>query len=349
MKAVRIHHHGDLSAVQIDDILEPALRPGTAKIRMAATALNHMDLWVRKGLPGVPLPIILGCEGVGAVEAVGEGCSHVKPGDRVLVQPGLSCGVCASCAAGHDHYCAAYQILGEHTDGCHAEKVVLPAENIFPLPDSLPSGLSFQDLAALPLAFLTAWQMLVHRARVKPGEIALIVAAASGVGSAAVQIAKLYGATVIATAGDEAKLKRATALGADFAINHRTDSLAKRVKAITGGRGVDVVFEHVGAAVWVDCLKSLAPRGRLITCGATSGPKVEIDLRHVFIKNLQIWGSTMGSRGDLHAIFPHVLAGRLKPVVDRVFPFSEARAAQAHLEGSQNFGKVLLAWDTDSI
>lgn len=342
MKSIRIHAHGGPEVIAIDDIPEPELLPHTVKIKLAFTALNHMDLWVRGGLPGVsiPLPIILGCEGSGVIEAVGPGCETVKFGDHVMIQPGLSCGVCAHCLSGNDHYCRSYQILGEHTDGCHRESMVLPEQNVIVIPKTM----SLQDAAALPLAYLTAWQMLVTRLALKPGETLLVVAAASGVGSAAVQIAKLLGVTVIATAGDSEKCDRARALGADHVIEHKTQSISGEVKRITGGRGVDAVFEHVGRAVWTECLKSLAWQGRLVTCGATTGPKVDLDLRHVFIKNLQILGSTMGRKADLHDMLPHFISGRLKAVVDRVYPFQEVKVAQARLEASQNFGKIVLSF-----
>lgn len=331
MKAIRIHAHGGPEVLKIDEIDVPKLLPEHALVRVKATAMNHMDLWVRKGLPGVkiPLPIILGCEGSGVVEGTGE---------EVVIAPSTSCGVCEACLSGNDHYCREYKIYGEHRDGTECEYMLVPACNLLPK----PKNLSFEEAAALPLAFLTAWQMLVDRAQVRSGQTVLVMAAASGVSSAGVQIAKLFGARVIATASDESKFPKIQALGADHLINHRTQDIAEEVKRLTDRRGVDIVFDHVGAAVWEKCLKSLAFGGRLVTCGATTGYDVKVDLRHIFIKQQQILGSTMGPKASLFRILRLVSEGRLSPVLDRVFPFSQAPEAHHYLEQGSQMGKVVL-------
>ena len=256
----------------------------------------------------------------------------------MVISPGTSCGVCEPCLSGNDHYCRSYGIYGETEDGCEAEYKLVPEQNLLPK----PKNLTFEEAAAVPLTFLTAWQMLVDRAQVKPGETVLILAAASGVGSVGVQIAKLHGARVIATAGDEEKFDRIRALGADHVINHRKQDIADEVRKLTNKRGVDIVFEHVGASTWEKSLKALAFGGRLVTCGATTGYDVKLDLRHVFIKQQQILGSTMGPKASLFKIFRLVEEKRLSPVLDRVFPFSEAPEAHLYLEGGKQFGKVVL-------
>ncbi|HEX5037003.1 MAG TPA: zinc-binding dehydrogenase [bacterium] len=331
MKAIRIHAHGGPEVLELDDIEVPEARAEHVLVRMKAVAMNHMDLWVRKGMPGVtiPLPIILGCEGSGVVEGTG---------DEVLIAPSTSCRACEACLSGNDHYCRQYKIYGEHRDGLDAEYVLVPAYNVFPK----PKHLSFEEAAALPLTFLTAWQMLVDRAQVASGQTVLVMAAASGVGSAGVQIAKLFGARVIATASDETKFSKIQELGADHVINHRKQDIAEEVKKLTDRRGVDVVFEHVGVSVWEKCLKSLAFAGKLVTCGATTGPEVKLDLRHIFIKQQQILGSTMGPKASLFKILRLVSEGKLSPVLDRVFPFSEVVSAHRRLEQGSQMGKIVL-------
>jgi NADPH:quinone reductase-like Zn-dependent oxidoreductase len=361
MKAIRIHAHGGPEVLKIDDIETPKPRSGHALVRIHATAMNHMDLWVRKGMPGVkiPLPIILGCEAAGVVEDVWQDTSPPKAGvegeasaalptegatrapkigDEVVVAPSTCCGVCEACLSGNDHYCREYKIYGEHRDGTECEFMLVPEYNLLPK----PKNLSFEEAATVPLTFLTAWQMLVDRAQVKSGQTVLIMAAASGVGSAGVQIAKLFGARVIATASNEGKFSKIEALGADHIINHRSQDIAEEVKKLTDKRGVDVVFEHVGVSVWEKCLKSLAFAGKLVTCGATTGPEVKLDLRHIFIKQQQILGSTMGPKASLFKILRLVSEGRLSPVLDRVFPFSAVVEAHKHLEEGKQFGKVVL-------
>jgi NADPH:quinone reductase-like Zn-dependent oxidoreductase len=322
MKAIRIHAHGGPEVLKIDDIDVPKIQPEHALVRVKAAAMNHMDLWVRKGMPGVkiPLPIILGCEAAGVVEDPGD-LRNFKRGDEVVIAPSTSCGVCEACLSGNDHYCREYKIYGEHRDGTECEVMLVPACNLLPK----PKNLSFEKAATVPLTFLTAWQMLVDRARVQSG-----------------QIAKLFGARVIATASDETKFPKIQELGADHVVNHRKQDIAEEVKKLTDKRGVDIVFEHVGVSVWEKCLKSLAFAGKLVTCGATTGPQVTLDLRHVFIKQQQILGSTMGPKAHLFKILRLVSEGRLSPVLDRTFPFSAAPEAHLYLEKGSQMGKVVL-------
>lgn len=340
MRAIRIHDHGGPEVLKIDEIDIPKILPEYALVRVRAAAMNHMDLWVRKGLPGVkiPLPIILGCEGSGVIEETGPGIRNFKKGDEVIIAPSTSCGACEACLAGNDHHCREYKIYGEHRDGIECEYKAVPECNLLPK----PKHLSFEEAATIPLAFLTAWQMLVDRGQVSSGQTVLILAAASGVGSAGVQIAKLFGARVIATASDETKFPRIMELGADHVINHRKQDIAEEVRKLTDKRGVEIVFEHVGAATWEKSLKCLAFAGRLVTCGATTGYDVKVDLRHIFIKQQQILGSTMGSKSSLFKILRLVSSSRLSPVLDRAFPFSEAAEAHLYLEKGSQMGKVVL-------
>jgi NADPH:quinone reductase-like Zn-dependent oxidoreductase len=282
--------------------------------------------------------LLLGAVGAGEVESVGAGVADVTPGTRALLAPGVSCGHCRECLAGRDNFCRHYGILGESRTGGYAELISVPRANLLPFPEAL----SFVEAAALPLTFQTAWQMLVDRAGLRPGELVLVLAAASGVGSAAVQIAKLFGATVIATASSEAKLEAARALGADHLINHSSQDLLQEVRRISGRRGVDVVFEHVGMATWEKSILCCARGGRIVTCGATSGYQASTDLRHVFFRQLSILGSTMGSKSVLHTIIDHVRAGRLRPVLDRVLPLEQAAEAHRRLEARAAIGKLVL-------
>jgi NADPH:quinone reductase-like Zn-dependent oxidoreductase len=276
------------------------------------------------------------------VTEIGKAVTQFAVGDKVLPQPGFGCGLCAACHSGREHYCLQYGILGEHRDGVQAESIVVDEDRVL----RMPSSVSFEEAAAIPLVFLTAWEMLVNKGGVRPGDTVLAVAASSGVGSAAVQIAKLHGARVIATAGT-AKLEKARALGADFVLDHYQQDVTKETKAITGGRGVDIVADHVGAATWQSSLRSLAKGGKLILCGSTTGPEVKMDLRFLYIRQQSILGSTMGSRGDLVRIMQLVEAGKLRGVVDRVFPFTEVAQAHQHLEGGKHFGKVVLSYTGD--
>ncbi|HEV8131289.1 MAG TPA: zinc-binding dehydrogenase [Acidobacteriota bacterium] len=339
MRAVRIHTHGGPEVLQLEQVEEPALRPGTAVVRVRACALNHLDLWVRRGIPGVriALPRIPGSDIAGEVDSIDAG-TPFSTGRRVIVSPGVSCGHCRQCLAGEDNLCRSYTLLGSGVDGGCAEKVQVPLANLI----ELEEGLSFEQAAAFPLVFLTAWHMLVTRAQIQPGEEVLILGANSGVGSAAVQIAKLFRCRVIATAGNEEKAAAAVALGADVVINHYQERISDEVRKVTGKRGVDIVFEHVGKATWNESLLSLARGGRLVTCGATSGYAAETDLRHVFSKQISILGSYMGGKAELLQAYSFLKKGLFAPVVDRVFALEEVRQAHQYLEEGKQFGKVVL-------
>ncbi len=340
MKAIVFDRHGGPEVLQLRDLPPRPLRPSQVRVRVRAVALNHLDLWVREGWPALklPLPHVLGSDVAGVVEEVGSDVRGVAAGAEVLVNPGLSCGRCEACLAGRDPFCAEYAILGEHAWGGYAELCDVPAANLLPK----PSRLSFEEAACLPLTFLTAWTMLVDRAALRPGETLLVHAAGSGVGVAAVQIGKLLGARVIATAGSEAKLARARALGADETIDYEREDFAKGARRLTGGRGVDVVFEHIGKKTWTGSLASLAAGGRLVTCGATTGADAAVDLRFLFYRKLSILGSTMGGKGTLFSVLREVEAGRLSPVLDQVLPLAQAAQAQGLLESRAQFGKVVL-------
>jgi len=338
MKAVRIHEFGGPEVLRYEDAPDPHPRQDQVLVWVRACAMNHLDLFVRKGLPGVKLPHILGSDIAGEIVSVGEYVSGFKPGQRVLLAPMVFCNHCAKCAAGLQNQCPQFTVLGNGGDGGNCELIAVPAVNVIPIPDSL----DFNQAASVPLVFLTAWHMLVGRAGISPGQTVLVLGGGSGVGIAAIQIAKLFHARVITTAGDEAKLEKARALGADHGINHYKQKISQEVRAITGKAGVDIVVEHVGAATWEESMKSLKPGGTIVTCGATTGPNAAFDLRFLFARQLSFLGSYMGTMGELHEVLSHVFAGRLKPVVDRTFPLKEARAAHEYLESSQMFGKIVL-------
>jgi NADPH:quinone reductase-like Zn-dependent oxidoreductase len=340
MRAVVLRKHGGPEVLAVEDLPEPRAGAGQVRVRVAAVAVNHLDIWVRNGLPHLKLeyPFRLGADVAGTVDAIGEGVSGVAVGDEIVVNPGHSCGRCRECLSGRDNLCRWFRLMGEDISGGYCEQIVVPAQNVVPKPKSL----SFTDAAALPTTFLTAWQMLTKKAPVRPGDDVLVMAAGSGVGVAAVQIAKLHGARVIATASTDEKLARARALGADETINHAAQDLVAEVKRLTGKRGVDIIFEHVGAEVWPKLILSLTRGGRIVTCGATSGWDARTDLRHVFFRQLEILGSTMGPKGDLFPILDLVGAGRLKPIVDKIMPLTEAQAAHRLLQDRAIFGKIVL-------
>lgn len=341
MLASFICRHGEADVVEYGELPEPALENnGRVRVRLKYAALNHLDIWVRKGLPGVKLtfPHIFSGDASGVVDAVSVGVTHVKPGDEVIVHPGVSCLRCERCLSGWETLCEDYEILGERVTGLAAQKAVVPAANVF----LKPAGLSLRDAAAIPLVFTTAWQMIVHRAKVMPGDTVLVHAAGSGVSSAAIQIARLFGARVITTAGSNKKLELARSLGADLAINYRTDDFLKAAKSATSGAGVDVILDHTGVDNWEKNIRALRWGGRLVLCGSSSGPEVKLDLRQVFFRQLEILGSTMGSKSDFPRLLRLFDEGRLKALVDRVFPLSQAAEAQRYLEGREQFGKVLL-------
>ena len=317
--------------------------PREVRIRVRAVALNHIDLWARRGLPHFryEFPHRLGADVVGEVDALGPGAKAAKIGERVVINPGLSCGACERCLLGEDTFCRSYKIMGENTQGGYARHIVVPDANLLPM----PKGLSFVEAAAIPLCFLTAWQMVVRKAEVRAGQTVLVQAAGSGVSSAAIQIAKMLGARVITTTSTDEKAARAKALGADEVINYTTQDFVAECKRLTDKRGVDVVIEHVGGDVFAKSILAAAWGGRIVTCGATSGFTPSIDLRHVFFRQVQILGSTMGSKGDLFGILRHVEAGTLKPVVDRVLPLWSAVEAHQLLEDRRIFGKIVLEVD----
>src|SRR5271169_4070785 len=338
MKAARIHEFGGPEVLRYEDVPDPTSRPDQVLVRIRACALNHIDLWIRKGLPGIKLPHILGADIAGEIVETGEYITGLKAGQRVLLAPMHFCNHCAKCVAGLQNQCPEFTVLGNRVDGGNCELIAVPAVNVIPIPDSL----DFNQAASIPLVFLTAWHMLVGRAGIRPGQTVLVLGASSGVGIAAIQVAKLFHARVITTAGDETKLEKARALGADYGINHYKQKISEEVRKITNKEGVDIVVEHVGAATWDESVKSLKSSGTLVTCGATTGPNVAIDLRHLFARQLTLLGSYMGTMGELHEVLKHVFAGRLKPVVDRTFPLSELRAAHEYLEKSQMFGKIVV-------
>jgi NADPH:quinone reductase-like Zn-dependent oxidoreductase len=340
MKAVIFSQHGGPEVLQYTEFADPQIKANEVLIEVRACALNHLDVWVRGGLPGmkIALPHILGNDVAGVVREAGELVTWVKPGDEVMIQPGVSCGHCADCLAGRDNMCIEYDIIGSGRDGGYAELLSVPGVNVIPK----PKNLSWPEAAALPLVTLTAWHMLVTQARVQPGEVVLVHAAGSGVGSLGIQIAKLFGARVIATASSEEKLARARELAADETVNYTRDDWAKEVRRLTNGRGVDVVFEHTGAATWPGSLVSLRKGGRLVTCGATSGFDAHTDLRQVFFRHLTILGSMMGSKAELLAAMKFIEAGKIRAVVDRTLPLAEARKAHELMEDRAQFGKLVL-------
>jgi NADPH:quinone reductase-like Zn-dependent oxidoreductase len=339
-EAMVIRGHGGPEVIVRETIELPEPGPREVRVRVRAVGVNHLDLWARRGLPNLTyeFPHRLGAEISGEIEALGPGATGCAIGQKIIVNPGRSCGVCAKCLSGADNFCSKYAIFGENTQGGYAQHINVPDANVVPL----PAGLSFTEAAAIPLVFLTAWQMVVRRAEVMPGQTVLVQAAGSGVSSAAIQIAKLLGARIFATAGSDEKCARALALGADAAINYTTQDFVAECKRLTGKKGVDVVIEHVGGEVFVKSILATAWGGRVVTCGATTGFSPTIDLRHIFFRQVQVLGSTMGPKGDLFRILALVEAGKLKPVVDRVLPLWSAPEAHRILEERKAFGKVVL-------
>jgi len=340
MRCVRIHEHGGPEVLTNEEIERPVIRADEALVRVKASALNHLDIWVRRGVPGhpFPLPIIPGCDMTGVIEEVGDVVAGFAPGDEVVVSPGYFDPAERRCLSGQHSLSPSYGIFGETRDGGNAEFCAVPGVNLIRKPENL----SFVEAASIPLAFLTAWHMLVARCGIRPGNTVLVHAGGSGVGSAAIQIAKLHGATVITTASSEEKLAKAAELGADHTINYEEQDFAVEVRRITEKRGVDIVFEHTGEATWAGSLKSVAWGGKIVTCGATTGFQAVCDLRLVFFKQISILGSTMGSAGEVVEIFDHVAAGTLKPVVDRTFPLADIRDAHRYVEDRGQFGKVVI-------
>jgi NADPH:quinone reductase-like Zn-dependent oxidoreductase len=338
MKAVRFHEHGGPEVLRYEDAPTPTPGPGEVLIALRAASLNHLDLFTRNGIPGVPLPHIGGADGAGVVAAAGTGATRYPVGTRVFFDPGLSDGTCDYCARGEHSLCDRWEILGEHRDGTFAQAVVMPEVNLRAIPDRL----SFEEAAAFPLVFLTAWRMVVTKARVTPGERVLILGIGGGVALAALQIAKYCGAQVFVTSSSPAKLDHARQLGADVLINHAETDFSKEVWTRTKKRGVDVVIENVGAATWDRSIRALGKGGRLVTCGATSGPKPDEDIRRIFQRQITIYGSTMGTRHDWEQLTQLLRAGTFRPNVDRTFPLEQAAAAQERMAKGEQFGKIVL-------
>jgi NADPH:quinone reductase-like Zn-dependent oxidoreductase len=338
MKAVRIHKFGGPEVLTYEDIPDAKPRKDQVLIRVRACSMNHLDIFVRKGLPGVNLPHIMGSDTAGEIVEVGEYITDLKIGQRVLIAPMHFCNRCAKCVAGLQNQCREFTVFGNAVDGGNCDLIAVPAVNVIPIPDQL----DFNEAASVPLVFVTAWHMLTGRAQIRPGQTVLVLGANSGVGIAAIQIAKMFHARVITTAGDDRKMERARELGADFVINHYQQKISEEVRKITNFEGVDIVVEHVGKATWDESVRSLKAGGTLVTCGATTGPKVDLDLRFLFSRQLSLLGSYMGTLSELHEVLNHVFSGRLKPVIDHVFPLSEIRAAHEYLEKSEMFGKIVL-------
>ena len=326
MRAVRIHEDGGPEVLVLEEAPDPAAGPGEVLVRLRASALNHLDVWIRKGLPSVPKPRILGADGAGVVEALGDGVSGFEPGQRIVLNPGIEVG------GGRIH------VIGEHGDGTNAELIAVPATNVHPIPD----GLSFEEAAAFPLVFETAYRMLVTRAGLREGEWVLAWGIGGGVSTATLAIGKALGANVMVTSSSEAKLERARELGADATVNHATGDVKEAVKEATGGRGADIVVETVGEATWATSLQIAAPGGRITVCGATSGPNPPAALHRVWWKQLSILGSTMGTGEDFAGAFELVTSGRARPVIDTVLPLEEIRAGHERLEAGEQLGKIVL-------
>jgi NADPH:quinone reductase-like Zn-dependent oxidoreductase len=340
MKAVRFHRHGGPEVLQYEDAPDPVRKGDEVLVRVKACALNRLDIWERLGPPRVKvnLPHISGSDVAGVVEEVPASEVVLKKGDEVIVSPGIGCGRCEECLSGRENRCRKYAILGEHVDGGYAEFVSVPARNVIPKPDRM----DFTQAASVPLVFLTAYHMLVTKAALQAGETVLVLGAGSGVGSAAIQVAKAYGANVIATAGSDGKLKKAVELGADFVINHNTQDIVQETKSYTAGRGADVVVEHPGKATWDKSIRSAARGGRIAICGATTGYDPITDLRYIFSKEISIFGSFMGGGGELLRVLELFKQRRLRPVLDMSYPLARAADAQVRMEKGEHFGKLVL-------
>ncbi|MBI5216905.1 MAG: zinc-binding dehydrogenase [Ignavibacteriae bacterium] len=339
MKAIRFHEYGNVDVLRYEDAPTPTISPTEVLINLKAAALNHLDLWVRSGARerNIPLPHIGGSDGAGIIAEVGTAVTNVKVGDRVVISPGLGCGNCAMCLDGKDNLCSSYHVLGTKEDGTYAEYVNVPANNVV----TLPSSISFEGAAAASLVFLTAWHMLVTLAKVRLGETVLVHGAGSGVGSAAIQIAKLFGAHVITTAGTDEKLAKAKQLGADEFINYKEKDFVEELRRLTEKRGVDIVFEHIGGEVFEKSILIIKKGGRLVTCGATGEFVGKLDLRYLYSRHITLLGSFMGTKSELFEVMKF-LGTKLHPVIDSVFPLSEAKEAQQRMEERKNFGKIIL-------
>lgn len=337
MKAVRFHQHGGLDVLRYEDAPDPVVSPGGVVVRVRACALNHLDLWERRGLDRVtlPLPHISGSDVAGEIADPGD--SALPAGMRVMLQPGLRCGACPACAGGRDNQCVHYDVLGLQSDGGYAELIAVPAENLI----AIPPHVDFVSAAAFPLTFLTAWHMLITRGGLREGDVVLVLAGGSGVGQAAIQLARHFGARVFATSAP-AKAERTRALGADEVFDHYDGDFARDLRRATGGHGADIVIEHVGQATWERSVRALANGGRLVTCGATTGAAASLNLQHLFARQLSLLGSYMGRFAELRTAAPLFFEGRIAPVIDEIFPLSRAADAQRRLEEQGQFGKIVL-------
>lgn len=338
MKGVRIHEHGGPEVLRWETLPDPPCPPQSVRVAIKAASINHLDLWVRTGFPGIPLPIVLGSDASGVVTEVGAQTTRWRAGDEVVILPGTSCGKCTACLRRRENLCRKYGILGETEDGCQREEAVVAERQLV----SKPPSLTFEQAASYSLVFLTAHGMLVRRAAAQPGETVLVWGAGSGVGSAAVQIAKVLGCRVIATVGDDWKIEKVKAIGADEVLHHGREQISHRVRELTGRVGAEVIVEHVGEATWNESLRCLAHGGRIVTCGATTGPRVALDLRHLFMKHQSVLGSSMGDSEGYQEVLDWIGAGSVHPVIDRVFPMSEVAAAHRHIDERRQFGKVVL-------
>jgi NADPH:quinone reductase-like Zn-dependent oxidoreductase len=339
MRAAIFHEHGGPEVVRIEQVARPRAAPGEVLVQVRAAAMNHLDLWVRRGIPiETTMPHIGGSDIAGVIAEVGEGVDAARVGERVVINPSLWCGRCRQCARGEHSMCERFRILGEHTDGGFAEFVAAEADHVYRIPDEM----SFEDAAAIPISYMTAWRALVTRAALKPGEDVLVIGASGGTALAAVQIARLMGARVFAVTKGAEKVQRLRELGADVVYDRAEEDWSKAVYRDTGKRGVDVVVENVGAATWAGSVRALARGGRLVTYGATAGPKVELDVRSVFWKQIQVIGTTMASRAEFEDLLRVVFAGRLRPIVDTVMPLDDAREGHERLEAGGQFGKIVL-------
>ena len=338
MKAVRIHEHGGTDVLVWEEISDPVIKPDQALVQIKASAINHLDIWVRRGIPGISLPMILGSDAAGIIKLVGRDVRDFIVGDAVIINPLLFCGKCEACIDGRENECTLMGIFGESTDGTNCEFIAVNQRNLKKKPDNI----NFESAASFSLAGQTAYQMLINRAQAKEGDTVLVWGSSSGVGSFGLQIAKAIGCNVIATGGSTAKCKQASDLGADITLNHYEDDILGIIKDFTNGGGVDVVFEHSGASTWDISMKILGKHGRVVTCGATTGPKVSIDLRYIFFKQQSIFGSTMGNVQALDAVIDLIKTDKIKPIVDEIFSMENIADAHKYLENSNQFGKVVL-------
>jgi NADPH:quinone reductase-like Zn-dependent oxidoreductase len=341
MKAIQIHEHGGLDVLKLENISCPSPAKGQVLVDVKATSLNHLDIWVRKGIPGVPLPLITGSDASGVISVVGENVDESRIGEKVMIQPLIYCGTCKTCLSGKENLCKSMGIMGENAQGVNAEKIAIDSTQAIVFPENL----DFHEAASFALVAQTSYQMLINRANLQSGETVMVWGASSGVGSMAIQIAKAKGAHVIAIAGTNEKCGKARELGADDVLNYHSDNMLAQIQSITQGHGVDLVFEHVGEATWNISMKSLARGGRVVTCGATTGYKANLNLTHLFFKQQSVLGSTMGSKSAFEGAMELLKDEKIKPIINRKFPIDEIRNAHEYLESGAQFGKVVLSYE----